>query len=125
MVFGTFDILHPGHRNFFKQALFEGEELIIVVARDKTVLRFKEHLRHSEEERLKAIEKAFPDASVLLGDLEDPLALIRKYHPEKVCLGYDQVGFSQDLIRELPEVKIKRLKPYYPEKYKSSKMMRP
>lgn len=122
MIFGTFDVFHPGHRHFIEQALAEGKHLIIVVARDATVLRFKDKVRHSEKERVKVLQEAFPQAKVLLGDLEDPMALVRLHRPEKVCLGYDQVGFSQQLVKEFPEIAIKRLQPFYPEKYKSSKM---
>jgi len=35
MVFGTFDIFHPGHRSFLNQAKKYGNYLIVVVARDK------------------------------------------------------------------------------------------
>src|SRR3989344_5438626 len=34
MVFGTFDILHVGHLDFFKQARKLGDYLLVVVARD-------------------------------------------------------------------------------------------
>ena len=54
MVFGTFDILHPGHLNFFKQAREFGNFLIAVIARDKTVLKIKGRLpKNNEKKRLK------------------------------------------------------------------------
>ena len=41
MVFGTFDGLHKGHLNFFKQAknFAENSFLIVSVARDKNVFK--------------------------------------------------------------------------------------
>ena len=59
MVFGTFDILHPGHINFFKQAKKYGN-LIAVIARDRTVKQVKGRLpKYSEKQRLKAILSLF------------------------------------------------------------------
>ena len=40
MAFGTFDLLHPGHEHFLKQAKRYGD-LIVVIARDNTVLKVK------------------------------------------------------------------------------------
>ena len=122
MVFGTFDIFHPGHQNFIQQALDEADELIVVVARDKTVYRFKEVLRNTEKDRQKAIKAVFPHIKVVLGDRLHPMAQIKKYRPEKICLGYDQIGFRDQLVEEFPQIKIKRLKAFHPEKYKSSLM---
>ncbi|MDY6931735.1 MAG: adenylyltransferase/cytidyltransferase family protein, partial [Halobacteriota archaeon] len=34
---GTFDILHPGHLTYFREAKKLGDELIVIVARDVNV----------------------------------------------------------------------------------------
>ena len=39
VVAGTFDGIHPGHLSFLKQASELGNELVVIVARDKTVQR--------------------------------------------------------------------------------------
>ena len=122
MIFGTFDIFHPGHRNFIEQAQREGKELIVVVARDSTVLRFKPSLKNFEQDRLKTLQKEFPALHILLGDEDDPMAVVKKFRPEIICLGYDQIGFSKEMAEAFPQIHIKRLQPYFPEKYKSSKM---
>ena len=58
MVFGTFDGLHPGHLNFFKQAIRLGDYLVVVGARDKPVNKVKKRKpRFSERQRLAAIRK--------------------------------------------------------------------
>jgi len=58
LVFGTFDILHKGHLNFFKQAREHGDYLIAVVARDRTVKEIKgKPPIESEKERLKNVAK--------------------------------------------------------------------
>jgi len=41
LVFGTFDGLHEGHKNFFKQAREFGDFLVVVVGRDSTIVKTK------------------------------------------------------------------------------------
>lgn len=41
MTFGTFDLFHPGHRYYLSEARKQGNYLITVVARDKTVIDLK------------------------------------------------------------------------------------
>ena len=126
MAFGTFDIFHKGHENFLKQARKCGDYLIVVVARDKTVLSVKkQRTANNEHKRLKVLlNSKFIDESVL-GSLGDKYSVIKKYKPDVICLGYDQKVFTKDLrikLREfgLDKTKIIRLKSYYPKKYKTS-----
>lgn len=138
MVFGTFDVFHPGHRFFIEEAKRKAEErdkgrkgfkgskgskdVVVVVARDVTVKKIKPVLKNPEEVRVRVLQEAFPELEIVLGDEEDPMKVIREYRPEMVCLGYDQVGFSQQLMQQFPEIRIERLEAYEPEKWKSSKM---
>ena len=39
MVFGTFDIIHPGHIHLLKEAKEYGDFLIAVIGRDATVCK--------------------------------------------------------------------------------------
>jgi cytidyltransferase-like protein len=130
MVFGTFDVFHKGHENFLRQARRHGDYLIAVVARDKTVLNIKKQkARNEEQERLKKLhDYEFVDKAVL-GNLGDKYKIIIKYKPDVICLGYDQKAFVRDLKKKLEdfrldETRIVRLKSYYPERYKSSKLGR-
>lgn len=125
LVFGTFDILHPGHLNFLKQAKEYGDYLVVVVGRDETVKKVKDRYpRHSEKERLQNIKKVNLVNEAKLGYLDDPYKIIRKFKPDVICLGYDQTFFVKDLKKKLKEfdmnTKVVRLKPYQPERYKSS-----
>lgn len=128
MIFGTFDIFHKGHINFIGQAKKYGDYLIIVVARDKTVMKVKCQLpQNNEKDRLNLIQESGLADKVVLGDLRDKYALIRKYKPAIICLGYDQKFFINNLKDKLSEfglnkTKIVRLKSYYPQVYKSSKL---
>jgi len=128
MIFGTFDIFHPGHRSFLNQAKKYGESLIAVIARDETVLEIKKRKpMNSEKIRLDNVKKNKLADKVILGSLSDKYAAIKKYRPDVICLGYDQKFFIEELesILEkfsLEKTKIIRLKPHKPEIYKSSKL---
>lgn len=119
MVFGTYDFFHLGHFNFFQQARIYGDYLVVVVARDKTVKKIKGNLpRNNERKRLREVKK-YADKAIL-GSLTNRYKVIKKLKPDMICLGYDQ---EADL-KKLKEfnIPIKRLKPFKPEKYKSSKI---
>ncbi len=134
LVFGTFDGLHEGHRDFFRQALrqAQGEQknpahLVVVVGRDSTIVKTKGRLpKFNEQERLKAVQECdLVSESVLGNEGSDPYKIIEQVHPDVICLGYDQTHFTDKLVAELPKrglanVKIVRLEAFEPEKYKSS-----
>jgi len=127
MVFGTFDIFHPGHVNFLRQARKYGDYLIVIIARDKTVLNIKKSLpRYQEKKRLAEIIKSNLTDKAVLGSLRDKYQVVKKYQPAVICLGYDQKNFINQLAEKLKQFKLKtkivRLKPYRPKIYKSSKL---
>src|SRR3989338_8413329 len=135
LVFGTFDGLHKGHLNFFKQARGIGDPsavlgqvyLMVVVGRDSTVLSVKKKLpKQNENERLDAVQKyKLVDYARLGNEGVSKYAVIKELKPDIICLGYDQIYFTEKLESALKEmgmgnVKIYRLKPYKPKVYKSS-----
>lgn len=126
MVFGTFDIFHPGHHDFFRQAKKYGDYLIVVVARDKNVRKIKGIWpQNSEEMRAKNVRQSALVDKVVLGNIRERYKIIEKYKPAVICLGYDQkvdlIQLKKKLLEfDLKGVKIKRLVAYQPKKYKSS-----
>lgn len=128
MVFGTFDLVHEGHRNFFSQAREHGDSLVVVVARDVTLSKFKDATKvmFTEKERLEHVQNVLLEGDIaVLGDTDDYYAVLRKYKPDIICLGYDQqsVNIDNGKIEELGLTsKLIRLKPYKPEEFKSSKL---
>lgn len=125
LVFGTFDKLHPGHLNFLKQAKKLGGFLIVVVARDQTVLRVKGHKPiENEKDRLKNLKNIHLANQVILGHSSDPYQVIKKSKPDVITLGYDQNifidGLTCFLTKEKLKTKVVRLKPHRPEIFKSS-----
>ena len=137
LVFGTFDGLHDGHKDFFRQAKEHGDYLIVVVGRDSTIIKTKGRLpKFNEQERLKAVQESSLVDEARMGNAGhkstpgqeekfNPYKVIEEVNPDVICLGYDQTHFTDKLAAALQEmglgdVKIERLQAFQPEKYKSS-----
>lgn len=127
LVFGTFDIIHAGHLDFFKQArsLAIDSFLMVSVARDANVKKIKgKKPSHGEKLRLAEIGRCYLVDKAVLGAPKDYIGHIARLKPDIIALGYDQNAYTVDLKEKLEacgiKVKIKRLKPYKPEKYKTS-----
>ncbi len=119
LLFGTFDILHPGHLFVFQEAKKRGD-VWIVIARDRNVEKLKGKTAvHVEEERKRRVEEVFPEAHVILGDSSDFFAPVRTLKPDLILFGYDQKlppGISEaDFL-----CPIERLPAYKPQEHKSS-----
>ncbi len=118
--FGVFDIIHSGHVIFLERCknLEKDSELIVVISRDKTVL--KERVRKpvmTEEERKKIVESLKPVNEVILGNEgPDKLKIVEEIKPDIIILGYDQKWDERKLENDLRErglkVKVIRLKKY-------------
>lgn len=126
MVFGTFDGLHQGHINFFKQArnLSKSPFLIVSIARDKNVLRIKKHFpRQNEKKRMFLVQNCLLVDKTVLSGAKNHLPHIVKEHPDIIALGYDQREYIKNLKKDLKNngilVKIVRLKPYKNKIYKN------
>lgn len=128
MVFGTFDVLHLGHLNFFKQARKLGDELIVVVARDANVLKIKGRAPYfDEKERLALLRELHLVDKVLLGDSQDLFSAIKKLKPTVIALGYDQATMQKqfiiDKLKELSiECKVVRLRAFKEHKHKATRL---
>lgn len=124
MVFGTFDLLHPGHVSMLKEAKRLGNFLIVVIARDKTVLEVKgKRPKNNETVRLSNLQKLSIADKVVLGSLGNKFALISQEKPNIIALGYDQKSLVENLAQKVGEsVQIVRLTAFKPEIYKSSKL---
>src|SRR3989339_820475 len=116
MIFGTFDIIHPGHLYLFEEAKKLGDTLTVIVARDQTVLEVKGRAVQNNE-NLHIADK------VILGNLADKYQVIKEEKPDIIALGYDQRAFVDSLNETLDsKTKIVRLKPFKEDIYKSSKL---
>ena len=127
LTFGTFDIFHPGHEFYLKNAKSFGDELYVLIALDKTVEKIKGKLpRNNQNKRLKVISELNYVDKAFLGDKEDKFKFLEKVKPDIICFGYDQFTYNKELRDEIKklnsDIEIIRLDSYYPEKYKSSKL---
>jgi len=132
LVFGTFDGLHEGHKDFLRQAKQFGDYLIVIVGRDSTIIKTKGRLpKFNEQERLKVVQdyklvdQARLGNEAPPGEKLDPYKVVEEINPDIICLGYDQTYFADKLAEELPKrglehIKIERLRAFEPEKYHSS-----
>jgi len=127
MVFGTFDGLHKGHIDFFKQARAKSKTpfLIVSIARDINVEKIKGKAPQNKEARRLVLVKRnkLVDKVVLSGKTEY-LPHIIKEKPDIIALGYDQKYYVRNLKKDLKNrglnTRIIRLKPYKESIYKNS-----
>ena len=134
MAFGSFDILHPGHLLYLRRARALGSRLIVVVARDESIMMFKKKKPvFNERDRLDMIKSLrIVDEAVLGNRLKGEagrLRIIRKYKPNVIAFGYDQkidpVAVEKWLRKNDLEVKVVRIKvSANPRQYKSSAISR-
>ncbi len=128
MAFGTFDRLHPWHLHYLSEAKKCGEFLIVVVARDTTVLCVKKkNPTQAEDERYQALLGIPFVDEVVFGSIGNPYHIIAKYRPDVLFFGYDQDSFNNEEMHKYLEdnkiyPKILLWSPFEPEKWKSSKL---
>ena len=125
MVFGTFDGLHDGHLDFFRQAKEHGDFLIAVAGRDVNIKKIKGHFpKRRDRERLTDLQRCKLVDKPVLGYEDDVYMTIETLKPDVICLGYDQISFSKNLKSELKKrglkIEIFRMKGYKPNKMHSS-----
>ncbi|MHA1346086.1 MAG: adenylyltransferase/cytidyltransferase family protein [Candidatus Heimdallarchaeaceae archaeon] len=116
MTGGTFDIIHTGHIFTFEQARMLGDVLVIIIATDKTVQKFKQHPpTNSQKDRAELVRHLREVDAAIEGSETDFLDTIEIIQPDIIALGYDQKHNEKDLYKKLNErgfshVKIIRLK---------------
>jgi FAD synthetase len=100
MATGVFDLLHPGHVYFLTEARKQGDELVVVVARDQTARRLKqepyvpEHIRREMVEALKPVDRA------VLGSTTDIYETVVRERPQIIALGHDQIWNEREVEAE-------------------------
>ena len=127
LIFGVFDGIHDGHRNFIDQAIKYGTKLVAVVARDIEVSKLKNKTPTFDEvNRIKNLVEVTGIDQVFLGDLEQgTYNVLKEILPDVIFLGYDQQSLFNDInlnIKNgnLPKIEIVYGKSYKPEQYHSS-----
>ncbi len=128
LVFGAFDVIHPGHVSFLTQAREHGDRLVAAVARDSYIIEQKGKLPIHDEERrrLGVLATGLVDEAFLGDAVPGTYSIIAKVKPDVVCVGYDQELFKKNLMAWISatgaQLRVVTLKPYQPERFKSSKL---
>jgi FAD synthetase len=125
LAFGTFDLLHPGHLFYLGEAKKLGKKLVVIVARDSNVKHFKGHSPvNNEKTRLTVVRSLKEVNQAVLGQRSNFFAIIKKFNPEKIALGFDQWPGRKKLEKYLNEneipAKIVRLPAFKAHIFKST-----
>ena len=107
MASGTFDLLHLGHIYYLKQAKKLGDELVVVVATDKTVRKLKHEPINPENIRVKLVKELEVVDNAVLGHEDDMYEIVEEIRPDIIAIGYDQIHDEKKIKSELKKRKIK------------------
>ncbi len=86
---GTFDILHPGHVHYLRDAAAMGDELVVIVARGENVTH-KDPPILPNSQRVTMVDALKPVDRAIIGHPEDIFAPIERIDPDVIALGHDQ-----------------------------------
>ena len=100
MATGVFDLLHPGHVAFLREAKKLGDELVVVVARDSTAKRLKHAPITPQSNRLEMVGALKPVDRAVLGNEGDIFEILDEIRPDVIALGYDQVHNEDRVLEE-------------------------
>ncbi|MDR2873900.1 MAG: FAD synthase [Methanobrevibacter sp.] len=119
MATGTFDLLHPGHGLYLKKAKELGGEnskLVVVVARDSTVMKKKRIPIINENQRLELIKMLKTVDEAYLGYEDNMFKIVKEINPDIIAIGYDQSFEIEELKKSLKSQNInadvKKVKEY-------------
>lgn len=130
LIFGTFDVLHPGHLSLINFAAKYG---IITVALTPDVMckKYKgTDVVHKFRERARRLQGLTYVKEVIAADsTPNSYKIIDKVKPDIIVLGHDQTTLKPNIIRRLDELhsaaSIVEAPSYRAEIYKSSKFRNP
>jgi len=105
---GTFDLLHLGHVKYLeeaKKAGGENAELIVIVARDKTVERRKGRKPVMPEDQRRALVESLKvvDEAILGYEDFDIGKVVEKIRPDVIAVGHDQTDMERQVQRAVGE----------------------
>lgn len=120
MATGTFDILHPGHGIYLQKAKELGgkdSKLIVVIARDSTVIKRKRIPIIGEKQRLEMIKMLKPVDEAYLGYEGNMFKIVKEIKPDIIAIGADQDHNIKKLQKELDKrelnVKVMKVNDYH------------
>lgn len=113
---GTFDLLHPGHLAYLNAARALGNELYVIVARDK-MIHHKPKPIIPENQRLEMIQALKVVDIAILGSERNIFEPLIQIQPDIIAIGYnqhfDEIKLEADLYNfglKITVVRIKKAK---------------
>ncbi|WP_458204968.1 adenylyltransferase/cytidyltransferase family protein [Haladaptatus sp. NG-SE-30] len=115
---GTFDILHPGHAHYLRDAAAMGDRLSVIIARRENVTHKQPPILSNKQRRdmvgaLEMVDHA------RVGHPEDIFVPIEDLDPDIIALGYDQhhddAAIQAELDRRGIGCEVRRASPLDPE----------
>ncbi len=98
---GTFEVIHAGHLYTIQEAKKLGDLLVVVVARDSTVLKRKKREPIApEDERVRVAGAIRQVDAAILGSETNIYDTLERVRPDIVALGYDQYHSEEDIVGE-------------------------
>ena len=105
---GVFDLLHYGHIKFLEEAKKHGgpgARLVVIVARDETVMKLKGKPPIIPEDQRRALVEALEvvDEALLGFEELDLEAVIERIKPDVIAVGHDQNDievWTRDIVAE-------------------------
>lgn len=102
MAQGTFDVVHPGHVHYLREAAAMGDELHVVVSRPTNV-GHKDAPVLPARQRRDVVAALDPVDHALLGDPEDIFVPVEELAPDVIVLGHDQHHSESGIQEALAE----------------------
>ena len=114
---GTFDLLHPGHLHYLRDAAAMGDRLTVIVARRENVTHKQPPILANRQRRDVVAALEMVDEAVV-GHPEDIFAPIEDLDPDYIVLGHDQHhdegAIEDELARRGIECEVRRAGPREP-----------
>ena len=116
---GAFDLIHYGHIRLLEEAKRLGgpdARLVVIVARDETIRKLKQHLPVIPEDQRRAVVEALRvvDEALLGYEDLDMATVIDRVQPDIIAVGYDQDGIEAMASKAIEErglkIEVKRIK---------------
>ncbi|MFW6436692.1 MAG: adenylyltransferase/cytidyltransferase family protein [Halococcoides sp.] len=99
---GTFDLLHPGHLHYLREAAAMGDALVVILARRSNVTHKPDPVV-PDDQRREMVAALDPVDEAILGHEEDIFVPIERIEPSVIVLGYDQHHDERELEAALAE----------------------
>lgn len=127
LVFGTFDLLHPGHVYFLKQVARYGR-VTIALTPDELCVYYKEKaaVNPFSARRQRLLRLSSVANVIAADDRPGDFGIVKRVAPDTVIFGYDQHSLMEAFKNRLPELdvvppRVVTIAPYRTELYQSSR----